>query len=127
MTSIFIAIILGILFTAIAVQNPTAVPVNLFGAAFTLPLYFVAAVSFLFGSMIAYIFHLFDKTSTTLDIRSRESRIRDLSETNHDLQVQVERLSAENSELRGVARNEKFEAKKQQVKNMFGRMKPRLA
>lgn len=130
MLSIVLAVILGIAFTAVALQNPGVVPVNFFGVSFGLPLYVFAAFSFLAGTFITLLFSLFDRTSFGLELHDKDSRIREATKANQNLQAQMQRLAAENAEIRhnlneaqALLRREKVETTKAGIKNFVDRVK----
>lgn len=127
MISIILAIILGLIFTAVAFQNPGNTIVNFFGNAYSIPTYLFAAISFLVGVFVAMFFNLFDAIGTSLGIHKVES-------ANNRLQHQVEQLHAENVDLRARLgetqanlREEKVEHTKSNVKNLFGRIRHNLS
>jgi uncharacterized integral membrane protein len=134
MVSIILAVILAIIFTSVSVQNPTVVPLNLLGTTFSIPLYLFAAISFLTGILLSLLFHLFDKTASAVDLHAKDSRIREVSRANEDLQAQMQRISVENSELReklaeaqSTSREAKVESTKANVKNFFNKARAGLS
>jgi uncharacterized integral membrane protein len=134
MVSIILAVILAIIFTSVSVQNPTVVPLSLLGTTFSIPLYLFAAISFLTGILLSLLFHLFDKTASAVDLHAKDSRIREVSRANEDLQAQMQRISVENSELReklaeaqSTSREAKVESTKANVKNFFNKARAGLS
>lgn len=134
MITIILAIVLAIVFTSVALENPSIVPINILGSAFNVPLYVFAAVSFLAGTLLALLYHLFDRTSTTIDLNAKDSQIRDADKVNQNLQAEIQKLTAENSGLReelteahSKVRKEKVESAKTNVKNFVGRVREGIA
>ncbi len=130
MISIVLAIILGLIFTLVAVQNPTVVTVNAFTISVDLPLYVIAALSFLGGVFITLIFSLFETTTTALDIHSRDSKIHNFQKLTDDLQSHMSNLREENTKLKeqlrlksNEVRQEKVAATKQNIRDWFGRLR----
>lgn len=126
MLSLILAIILGIAFTFVAVQNPTIVPVTVFDLAVNLPLYVFGALTFLGGLAIASLFSLFDTAGTVIDLHARDSQINALSKDTQNLQSHIQKLTNGNQELRDELqktraniRTEKFENTKERIKNFF--------
>lgn len=124
MISLVFAVFLGIFFAIIAVQNPAVVTLQFFDFVFALPLYIIAATSFLAGIFITTLFSLFDRTK--FDLAKREHQISNLARTNQSLGYQMQKVQAENQklreelqEVRAQVRSEKWEGTKQKVKNFF--------
>lgn len=124
MLSILFAILLGIAFTFVAVQNPGIVPLRFFDYSIQLPLYIVAALSFLAGICVTALSSLFDRTA--FDLSKRETQVANLSKTNESLQYQMNKLNEENVRLREEVKNanaqlrgEKWEHTKQKVRSFF--------
>jgi uncharacterized integral membrane protein len=130
MLSIVLAIILGIGFTLLALQNTGVVLLNLFGLMLQLPLYMIAGATFLAGILVAMVFHLFDMLSASLMLHQREGALKDVSGKNERLAHEVEALRLENTQLKerlgetkAEARDARIDEKKAQVKGFFGRVK----
>ncbi|SRR5258706_2078593 len=126
MISLILAIVLGIAFTFVAIQNPTSVPIRVFDLFFTLPLYIFGALSFLGGLAVASLFSLFDSAGTAIDLHARDSKINALSKDTQNLQYHIQKLTDENQRLqnelqstRANIRAEKFENAKERIKNFF--------
>ncbi len=126
MLSLILAIVLGIAFTFVAIQNPTIVPVRFFDLALNLPLYIFGALTFLGGLAIAALFSLFDTAGTAFDLHKRDSQINALSKDTQNLQYHIQKLTNENQELRSElhqtrsqVRSEQFENTKERIKNFF--------
>lgn len=124
MLSILFAIILGIGFTFVAIQNPNIVPLHFFDYTVLLPLYIVAALSFLAGIFVTALSSLFDKTA--FDLSKKEHQVENLSKTNQSLQYQMNKINEENVRLReelhqtkANLRSEKWDATKAKVRNFF--------
>lgn len=128
MVSIVLSIILGLLFTVIAVQNPVSVPVNLFGSTYSIPVYVLGAFAFLLGLFIALIYHVFHQTTAVLDLHTKDVSLREAAEDNQNLRNEIQKLTAENHDLRnqlGHTRTElteeKVESTGEKVRNFFRR------
>jgi len=124
MLSILFAIILGIGFTFVAIQNPNVVPLHFFDYTVILPLYIVAALSFLAGIFITALSSLFDRTA--FDLSKKEAQVSNLSKSNQSLQYQMNKINEENARLReeisttkANLRGEKWENTKERVRNFF--------
>jgi uncharacterized integral membrane protein len=124
MLSILFAIILGVGFTFVAIQNPNVVPLHFFDYTVILPLYIVAALSFLAGIFVTALSSLFDRTA--FDLSKKEHQVENLSKSNQSLQYQMNKVQEENTRLReelhqtkASLRGEKWENTKEKVKNFF--------
>lgn len=129
MVSILFAIILGIGFTFVAVQNPNVVPLHFFDYTIILPLYVVAALSFLAGIFVTSLSSLFDRTA--LDLSKKATQVENLSKSNQSLQYQMNKLAEENTRLqrelhdtKANLRGEKWEHTKDRVRNFFKPVRP---
>jgi uncharacterized integral membrane protein len=129
MVSILFAIILGIGFTFVAIQNPNVVPLHFFDYTVILPLYIVAALSFLAGIFVTALSSLFDRTS--FDLSKKETQVANLSKSNQSLQYQMNKVAEENTRLRQELhdtrvhlRGERWEHTKDRVKNFFKPVRP---
>jgi cell shape-determining protein MreC len=100
MVSIILAIVLGIGFTFIATQNTGIIPINLAGVTYMFPLYVLAAALFLLGMLVAFLFHLMDKTAEIARLRHKDANLETSVQTNRNLQNQIQKLTTENAELR---------------------------
>jgi uncharacterized integral membrane protein len=130
MLSIVLAIILGVGFTLLALQNPSSVSISVFDVVFSIPLYLFGALSFLFGIFISSLFHLLDSAGTVSEIHEREVQLKNAIKSNESLQSQLQKSLDENNRLRnelgqtkGALREEKVEHTKQQVKDFFGKIR----
>lgn len=130
MLSIVLAIIFGVIFTLIAVQNPGIVSLNLFNQIITLPTYLFAAFSFLVGIFVTLAFSLVDATSAALNLHQKDTKIKEVAKSNQSLQEHIQRLSNENTNLKqelketkSQLRGEKIETVKHNAKNFFERIR----
>ncbi len=130
MTSIFLAIVLGIIFTIVALQNPGMVGINLFGNFYFVPLYLLTATTFLLGAFIAAMFDIFDMIMTAFDLRKKENTIREVAKTNRDLQNSILIINEENtrlrdelSQVRADLRSTRFNHWKEGARNFFERLR----
>lgn len=133
MLAFILSVVLAIFFTSVGLQNPTLVPVSFFNYSFTLPLFFVAAVSFLTGVIVTFLFHLVDRTAATIDTNAVTTQLRDLNRGNENLRYQVQELANENANLRSQLgntqanlRGERVENTKEGIKSFFGRLRHRI-
>lgn len=127
MISIILAVILGIVFAALAIQNPSFVPVNLFGLSFNVPLYLLAAITFILGSLLTMVFYLFDRARQGITIHNMDTKVNEIAEDNHALRNQLQKVSLENERLRLALSETKGEVREEKNRNILGRAKPRLA
>lgn len=68
MMSLILAVILGVIFTLVATQNPNLVDINFFGYNFNFPLYVIGALSFLAGLFVSLVFTIFNSTTKAIDV-----------------------------------------------------------
>lgn len=101
MSLLIIAIVFGLGFTLLAIQNTAFVVVQLAGYAWTIPLYIVMFGSLLVGLLIAWLFNLIDWASSTLTLHGKDAQIKKEHQTVETLEKEVHRLEVENARLRG--------------------------
>jgi len=130
MVSIILAIVLGVAYTFVAIENSGSVPINFLGSTYAIPLYIFAAISFLGGMLIASLFHAVDKTSTLFDFRAKDADLRTAAQTNENLKKELHRLATDNANLRQQLgqtrtdlREEKAETVKGNIRNFFTRIR----
>lgn len=130
MISIILAIVLGVAYTFVAIENSGSIPINFLGSTYSLPLYIFAAISFLVGMLIASLFHAVDKTTSLFDFRAKDADLRSASQTNENLKRELAKLATENanlreqlSQVRTDLREEKVETAKGNVRNFFTRIR----
>jgi len=96
------AVLLGLGFAYIAIQNTAQVTLQI--GSFLLssvPLYFALLGSFLCGLIICAIISLSEWASNTLALRGKESTIKEASKKINDLENKVRSLEIENARLQG--------------------------
>lgn len=133
MLSIILAVILGIIFTFVATQNPAITSVNFFNYTLSLPLYVVGALAFLCGIFLTLLLTLFQSTANFFDLQGKENKIRQFEKSNNTLVKENAALRAENQKLQeniskkaSDLRAEKVEHTKERVKGFLGRVKHNL-
>ena len=130
MLTLILAVVLGIVFSILASENPSIISLSIFGAVLALPLYIIIALSFLGGIVIVSVISLFDMTTTAFSLQNKESKIREVAKTNQTLQLQLQKISEENARLKQEVidtRNElketRLNQKKDSIKNFFGKIR----
>ena len=105
MLSLIVTILFGLGITFFAFQNSILVPVNPLGTqVFSMPLYLVAVISLLAGVVMAWVISLSSGLSHFIQIKGKENvihndkkEIKQLNEKIHDLEIEQEKLLAENT------------------------------
>lgn len=129
MITLLLAVAIGIFFTLVAVDNSQLSTLNVFGIVFSLPLYLVAALSFLIGALVTSLSSIFDWTQTAFDLRKREKNLNSTVRINEALQTDIQKLQNENTKLKEELdhlkieeRDRKNTERKEYVKNFFHKL-----
>lgn len=102
MLTLIAAVILGLVFAYIAVQNTTGVPIRIGVYEWiNIPLYIIAIGSLLFGLFISWLLSLVDWIASALTISGKDNALHKAERTIENLDRKIHELELENARLRG--------------------------
>lgn len=102
MIQIFLAVILGVVFSIFATQNTGGTSLTLGTTTLSyVPLYLVALGALLLGLAIASLISLADSIVSSIDLFARDKEIKKTYKTVDELYSKVHELEVENAQLRG--------------------------
>ena len=102
MLQVFLAVILGVLFSIFATQNTNTITLTVgTGTLSDVPLYLVALGALLVGLAIASLISIADSIASSMDLSARDKEIKKTYKTVDELYVRVHELEAENAKLHG--------------------------
>ncbi len=95
------AVLFGLGFTLLAIQNTLSVPLYAGGYVFYVPVFLIVLGTLLIGLFIAWLLSAIGWISNSITLRRKDSAIRETHNTIDHLQARVKDLEAENSRLKG--------------------------
>jgi len=101
MSELLLSILLGIGFAYLALQNTTAVTIQIAQWQWAnIPLYGVALGALLIGLFVAWIFSLLGKASSAWTVHGKENELNHTKQAAIKMQRRIEELEEENTRLR---------------------------
>jgi len=101
MSTLLLAILLGIGLAYFAIQNTNSVNIAFAGTVFSgIPLYLLTLGALFAGILISWLFNLADWFSASMKLKARDNQLQETHRNLEDLRHQLSKLEGENTNLR---------------------------
>lgn len=131
MTLLLTAVLLGIGFTFLAIQNTVNVDLRAGGYIIPqIPLFMIVLVSFFFGIFLSWIFGSIGWISSSMTIHSKDTALRNKNREIEKLQQRIDELEADKDHLKGEKEtviHERSEHDHQKHPNLIDRIRYNLS